>query len=111
MNCWQFYFVLPDLITFLRYLLSYNLKSYVKILLDFKLVFENVKESGLIDSWPAIKDVPYAQFAIRLDKKKYPVVTKNDDIYKIFMYLNLLPTPKNSFEKAVENLLVYTEVS
>lgn len=74
-------------------------------------MFEDFDESGLIDSWSAIKDVPYLRFGIRIDKSKYPFMRKDDDIFKLFMFLNLLPTPRNSFDKAVKNLLVHTEVS
>lgn len=73
-------------------------------------MFESVNESGLIDKWVLIKDVPYKQFGVRIDESKYPVTRKDDDILKMFMFLNLLPTPRWSFDKAVKNFLVYTVV-
>lgn len=78
-------------------------------MLDFKLMFTNANESGLIDTWPSMKDIPYLRFGVRLDKSKYTVMRKDDDIFKLFMYLHLLPTPRYGFDKAVKNLLVFTE--
>lgn len=73
-------------------------------------MFENTKESGLMDKWALMKDVPYKQFGIRIEKNEYPVMRKDDDIFKMFMFLKLLPTPRCSFDKAVKNFLIYTEV-
>lgn len=74
-------------------------------------MFENANESGLLDHWAKVKDIPYRQFGVRTDKAKFPVMRKDDDIYKVFMYLNLLPTAKCSFDKASHNLLIYSEVN
>lgn len=73
-------------------------------------MFENANEAGLLYKWKSIQDVPLKQFGVRIDKTKHPVTRKNGDIFKMLMFLNLLPTPRCSFDKAVKNLLVYTEV-
>lgn len=74
-------------------------------------MFENAKDGGLTEMWPSICDVPYKQFGIRIEKEIYPVMRKNDDIFKMFMFLKLLPSPRYSFKKAVNSFLVYTEVN
>lgn len=73
-------------------------------------MFENANASGLLDHWDKVKDIPYRQFGVRIDKTKYPVTRKHDDIFKVFMYLNLLPTSKSSFDKATHTLLIHSEV-
>lgn len=73
-------------------------------------MFENAKENGLVDTWQLIQNIPYKAFGTRIQKSDYPVTRKNDDIFKMFMYLNLVKTPRNSFKKASSNFLVYSEV-
>lgn len=73
-------------------------------------MFEQVNDLRLVEMWPVIKDIPFKQFGIRIDKAKYPVTRKDDDIYKMLMYLNLLPSPRYSFAKASNSFLVYSEV-
>lgn len=80
-------------------------------MLDFKLMFENAKANGLVDSWPLIQNIPYKAFGTRIEKGDIPVTRKNDDIFKMFMYLNLVKTPRCSFKKASENFLIYSEVN
>lgn len=73
-------------------------------------MFENANESRLMDIWAAIKNIPFEKFGIRIDKEKFPFTRKDDDLYKMLMYLNLLPSPRHSFAKAVNSLFVFTEV-
>lgn len=73
-------------------------------------MFEKYDEFALINKWQHIKNVPFEKFGIRIDKSKQPLTRKNDDVFKLLMFLKLLPTPRQSFEKGVKNLLIYTEV-
>lgn len=82
-----------------------------QVLLDFKLFFENANDSGLVDKWPMIRDVPFKRFGIRIDKSEYPITRKDEDIFKMAMFLKLLPTPRSSFKKSLNSLIVHSEVS
>lgn len=81
------------------------------MLFDFKLMFDTAREDGLHTMWPHIKDDPFKKFGIRIDKSKYPVTKKSEEIYDFFMFVKLLPTPRNSFDKAVKSILVFSEVN
>jgi len=72
-------------------------------------MLEDINESGLIDSWPKIKNIPYENFGIRIDKSK--LTRKDENIFKMLTYLNLIPTPRYSFGKAVNSFLIHTEVN
>lgn len=74
-------------------------------------MFENFNDSALIDKWQQIKNIPFSKFGIRLDKGKHPVKRKDDDVHKLFTFLKLIPTSRQSFEKAAKSLLVYSEVN
>lgn len=79
-------------------------------MLDFKLMFENANDSRLVDVWPEIKNIPFEKFGIRIDKAKCPGSRKNDDIFKMLMFLKLIPTPRHSFEKAMHSFMIFSEV-
>jgi len=83
----------------------------VKVLFDFKLMFENAKDNGLVDTWSKIQNIPFTRFGVRIEKGNFPVTRKNDDIFKMFTYINLIKTPRVTFKKAAENFLIYSEVN
>lgn len=73
-------------------------------------MFENAKENGLLDIWPIIQDDPFKKFGIRIEKTKYPITKKDDDIFNFFMLMKLVPTPRYSFDKSTKALLIFSEV-
>lgn len=91
-------------------IMHWSFLLFLQVPFDFKLMFENVNDSGLLSKWALIKNIPYTQYGIRLEKAEHPVTRKSDDIYKMFMYLKLIPTPRYSFKKSVNSFLTYTEV-
>lgn len=114
MEMWDFYFVSPELV---RYRVSFNFSSkyahlfYLpQFLYDFQLMFENAKDTALLDVWSQIKNDPFTKFNIVVDKSKYPIAKKDEDIFHFLMFMKLIPTPRNAFEKAVKSLLVFSEV-
>lgn len=111
-QCWEFYFSAPELVIFfLSFFLHILIMFQFQVLLDFKLMFEDINEFGLINCWPKIKNVPFEKYGVRIDKSKYPVTRKDEDIFKVLTYINLIPSPRYSFDKAVNQFLVYTEVN
>lgn len=80
-------------------------------MLDFKIMFENANDSRLIDIWPNIKNIPFEKFGVRIEKDKCPGSRKNDDIFKMLMFLKMIPTPRYSFDKAVGSFMIFSEVA
>lgn len=74
-------------------------------------MFEDINDSALVEDWSKIENVPYQRYGIRLDKSEFPITRKDGNIFKLFTYLKLLPTPRCSFAKAVNSFVIHTEVS
>lgn len=93
-SIWNFYFVCPDLILF-----------------DFELMFEHIEPQKFIVKWPDVQGIPFDQYNIRIDDKKFPVAKKSDDIYDFLTYFKLIPTTRATHDTAVKSFMVFSDVS
>lgn len=74
-------------------------------------MFENIGTQKFIVKWPEVRGTPFIDYNIRIDDRKFPVTKKNDDIYDFLTYFKLIPTPRASFDAAVNSFMVYSDVS
>lgn len=73
-------------------------------------MFGAANSNRLLDLWPKIRHKPFIDNKIRIDQKKFPICSTSDSIYDFLTFLKLFSTHRVSFEKAVNELVVYSEV-
>lgn len=74
-------------------------------------MFEETDSTVFLNSWPKVKNIPFAEHDIRIDSSKYPVASKDPDIYDFFTYLKLISTHRVTIENAIKSFMVFSDVS
>lgn len=73
-------------------------------------MFPSSKINGLLSIWTSIKEIPFLRYGVRVNKADFVMTRHDDDIFKMLMFLKATPSPRTSLKKALENLMVCTEV-
>lgn len=74
-------------------------------------MFEETDSTVFLNSWPKVKNIPFAEHDIRIDSSKYPVASKDPNIYDFFTYLKLISTHRVTIENAIKSFMVFSDVS
>lgn len=118
---WDFYFVCSHMVIIFIYLIFWFVKIVnvfirelflfkLQVLFDFDVMFGSANSNRLIDLWPKIRHLPFRDHGIRIDQKKFPICSANESIYDILTFLKLFATHRVSFDKALTELVTFSEV-
>lgn len=82
---------------------------YMQVIEDFKFMFRHIDHSALIDKWAGIEQKPGQLFKISLDRR-VNVFHRDEMVHSFLVFLKLFPVHKIGYERAVNNLIVFSEV-
>lgn len=84
--------------------------QFRQVLLDFGLLFsDNNGSDSLKTNWPLIRKKPFEAYNIELENKR--IYHKDDSRHDFLTYLKLFSTQRINFEKLVNSIFIFTDVS